>query len=61
MPTVIADAGPLHYLILIRRADVLRGLFGSVWVPDVVLNELRHQNTPSEVAAVGRGWPCLAG
>ncbi len=49
MPTVVADAGPLHYLILIEQIDILRVLFGSVVVPDVVMGELCRENTPSEV------------
>lgn len=59
MPTVIADAGPLHYLILIQRIDILPQLFGSVVVPDVVMGELRRENTPAEVrrwVQASPGW-----
>ena len=59
MATVIVDAGPLYYLILIQAPDILRQLFGSVVVPDVVTAELQRQTTPSAVRLwleTGRDW-----
>jgi len=46
---VVADAGPLHYLILIDCADTLQNLFDRVLVPFAVRNELLHLNTPDKV------------
>jgi len=43
---VVADTGPLHYLILINHAELLHRLYGEVVVPDAVATELasrRHQ------------------
>ncbi len=48
---VIADTGPLHYLVLIGHIDVLPRLFGAVVVPVTVIDELRHPNAPAEVRA----------
>jgi predicted nucleic acid-binding protein len=48
---VIADAGPLHYLVLIGHIDVLPRLFGAVAVPATVIGELRHTNAPAAVRA----------
>jgi predicted nucleic acid-binding protein len=33
---VVADSSPLHYLILLERAEVLRSLYGNVLIPDAV-------------------------
>jgi predicted nucleic acid-binding protein len=49
VPTVVADAGPLHYLILIGAAGLLPGLFGRVLVPRAVCNELTQPTTPLSV------------
>lgn len=46
---VVADAGPLHYLILIDGAEILSALFERVLVPIEVRNELLHSNTPQKV------------
>ena len=46
---VIADAGPLHYLVLIGHINVLPHLFGAVAVPATVISELRHTNAPAAV------------
>jgi len=48
---VVADSGPLHYLVLIRKIDVLPKLFDSVAVPEAVVGELRHERTPAAVRA----------
>ncbi|MBE0541400.1 MAG: DUF3368 domain-containing protein [Verrucomicrobia bacterium] len=49
---VVADAGPLHYLILIDAADVLVSLFDRVLIPTAVRDELIQINTPRKV----RSW-----
>lgn len=48
---VVADAGPLHYLVLIGQIDVLPRLFANVAVPPVVRDELDRPNTPASVRA----------
>ena len=39
---VVSDTSPLNYLILLSHVDVLPRLFGQVYVPPSVLNELQH-------------------
>ena len=46
---VVADAGPLHYLVLIDCADALIGLFDYVLVPFAVRDELLHPGAPKKV------------
>ncbi|MBO0721253.1 MAG: DUF3368 domain-containing protein [Blastocatellia bacterium] len=46
---IISDTGPLHYLILIDETELLREQFGHVIIPDAVLGDLQHQNTPEKV------------
>jgi len=48
---VVADTGPLRYLILIGRIDILPRLFGAVAVPATVAGELRHSGAPVAVRA----------
>ncbi len=43
---VIADTSPLNYLILIETVDVLPKLYQRLLIPDVVLRELQHSDTP---------------
>jgi len=46
---VVADAGPLHYLVLIGAVDVLRPLYGRVFVAQSVAGELQHGGAPTAV------------
>ncbi|MBV8360517.1 MAG: DUF3368 domain-containing protein [Deltaproteobacteria bacterium] len=46
---VIADASPLHYLVLIGCSDILPTLFETVFIPTVVRDELVHPETPEIV------------
>jgi predicted nucleic acid-binding protein len=48
---VVADTTPLHYLVLIGQAEVLRSLFGEVMIPEAVLDELQHPNAPPAITA----------
>lgn len=48
---VISDTGPIHYLVLIKRIQILPLLFDRVSLPEVVLTELRHDEAPSDVRA----------
>jgi predicted nucleic acid-binding protein len=53
MPTrlVVADTGPLNYLILVEAIDVLPRLFAQVLVPAAVYDELTHSDAPTPVRA----------
>jgi predicted nucleic acid-binding protein len=48
---VMADAGPLHYLVLVEAVDMLGPLYTRVVVPQSVADELRGSNTPAAVRA----------
>ena len=37
---VIADTGPLRYLILIEEISLLRSLYGQITIPPAVRSEL---------------------
>jgi predicted nucleic acid-binding protein len=51
MRSVVADAGPPHYLVLIEAVEVLPRLFGRVLIPDIVAAELSQAATPPAVRA----------
>jgi len=47
---VVADASPIHYLVLIGAVDVLPKMFAKVIIPSVVANvELQNVKTPEPV------------
>ena len=46
---VIADTGPINYLILIGNIDLLPALFETVILPTVVRDELKHRKAPPAV------------
>jgi predicted nucleic acid-binding protein len=46
---VVADASPLHYLVLIDHAHILEKLYGNVIIPQAVFDELSAANTPPKV------------
>lgn len=48
---VVADAGPLHYLVLIGAVHVLEPLYGRVLAPEAVVHELQDAKTPPIVRA----------
>jgi predicted nucleic acid-binding protein len=48
---VVADTGPIHYLVLIAAIEILPQLFGKVLVPEIVHAELAHPRTPAPVRA----------
>ena len=52
MPLVVADAGPLHYLVLTGDIELLPKLFERVLVPQVVRDELANAEAPQAV----RDW-----
>lgn len=49
MRLVIADTGPIHYLILIEHINILPQLFERVVLPSIVLAELSHKLAPASV------------
>lgn len=49
---VIADTGPINYLILIQEIQILPVLYGRVLVPVSVCEELKHPHAPDAV----RSW-----
>jgi len=51
MVGVVADTGPLNYLILIDEIDLLPRLFGSVAIPEAVCEELLDPRAPISVRA----------
>ncbi len=48
---VVADAGPLHYLVPVGYSDILAVLFEKVFVPTLVRDELAHSEAPEPVRA----------
>jgi predicted nucleic acid-binding protein len=56
---VVADTGPLRYLVLIDANDVLPRLLGRVLIPEIVGAELSRLSTPFPVRewlAAGPTW-----
>ena len=49
MRVVVADATPLHYLILLALTEILPRLFGRVVIPRTVVQELQHPQAPTMV------------
>lgn len=48
---VIADTGPINYLILIGEIEVLPALYGRIVVPPSVCEELKRPRAPDAVRA----------
>ena len=46
---VVADSGPLHYLILLEQIELLRRFYGQVLVPEPVAGELSAPSAPATV------------
>jgi predicted nucleic acid-binding protein len=46
---VVADSGPLHYLILLDQTQLLRRFYGQLLIPEAVLRELTVDDTPKPV------------
>jgi predicted nucleic acid-binding protein len=49
MRLVIADTGPLNYLVLIDSIDILPKLFDTIFIPAAVCDELRDEDAPAAV------------
>lgn len=52
MRPLVADTGPLNYLIQIEAAEFLPALFSRVWIPQGVARELQAPAAPTMV----RNW-----
>jgi hypothetical protein len=46
---IVADMGPLHYLVLIGAQQILSQLFTRVLTPPAVIAEMSHPDTPEPV------------
>src|SRR5271170_7495678 len=51
MLLVVADTGPIRYLVQIDQIDLLARLFEEIVIPAVVADELRHPSAPAAVQA----------
>lgn len=51
MRFVVADAGPIHYLVLTGDIALLPSLFAKVLTPERVRDELAHARAPEAVRA----------
>jgi predicted nucleic acid-binding protein len=49
--TVVADTGPLNYLVLTGIVDVLQPLYTQVFIPQTVAEELKAAGAPAIVQA----------
>jgi len=49
MRIVVADTGPINYLVLIEAIDLLPKLFDQVLTPQAVFDELNDPDTPPAV------------
>jgi predicted nucleic acid-binding protein len=62
MRLVVADTGPLHYLIMTGDIALLATLFDKVLVPQTVRDELAHRNAPDLVREwIAQPPPWLSG
>lgn len=52
MRVVVADTGPIHYLLLIGQIEVLHKLFEKIIIPSAVCAELLQPETPGQI----RSW-----
>ncbi len=46
---IVSDTTPLHYLILIGKAELLPTLFDKIIIPEGVFLEISHERTPEKV------------
>jgi len=46
---IISDTTPLHYLILLKKAELLQKLFSIIIIPEAVFTEMQHEGTPETV------------
>jgi len=46
---VVSDTTPLHYLILLDRANLLPEILGEIVIPTVVRDEMQAERTPFKI------------
>ena len=51
MLLVVADTGPIRYLVEIGHIGILPQLFERIFIPSLVYDELRHTSAPAPVRA----------
>jgi predicted nucleic acid-binding protein len=49
MKAIVADTGPVNYLVLIGEINLLSRLFDGVLIPVEVHTELLHNHAPEQV------------
>jgi Predicted nucleic acid-binding protein, contains PIN domain len=54
---VVADSGPVQYLILCEAIHVVPQIYGQLVIPSAVARELSHSRTPPKVQAWIRALP----
>ncbi len=54
---VVSDTTPLNYLILTETVHVLPAIFGRVYIPYAVIEELSHRRSPEAVRTWGSSPP----
>jgi predicted nucleic acid-binding protein len=57
MKTVVSNTSPLRYLTDIGEPELLPQLFGKVFIPRAVYQELTHKNTPDIVRQYFQSLP----
>ncbi|HAB17719.1 MAG TPA: DUF3368 domain-containing protein [Verrucomicrobiota bacterium] len=57
MSLVVADTGPLRYLVVIQAIECLPTLFARVIVPPAVVSELTHPRAPVAARQWAQGLP----
>ncbi len=57
MRSIVSDASPINYLVLIGEIDLLPNLFEEVFIPAAVYAELQHQRTPPAVFTWAEALP----
>lgn len=57
MILIVADTGPLNYLIQIGCVDLLSELVETAVLPDSVLRELKSENAPFKVREWAENLP----
>ena len=57
---VVADSGPLSYLILLDQAELLHRFYGEVIVPEAVIRELRARGSPATGERLPLNSTCMA-
>jgi predicted nucleic acid-binding protein len=54
---VVSDTSPLNYLVQLSLVDLLEELYGTIYVPESVVAELRHSGSPQSVCAWAMNLP----